>query len=217
LHRTQREPAISESSIQPPAIPPPLPHAHVALTPEQLARLQTIGSAYRALRRAANVAAFSGITTLSLGILSVSCLAFDATLGAITATVALCTFGITELIGRQRLLKGAADSLRILAWNQLAFFAAVAIYCIVQMVTFSPNAVVSPEDQAMLKQLGDTTGLLDPKTWKPLNALIYAAIIVVSFASQGGLAFYYARRRKSLDLFHSASEAEKQLLLQITP
>jgi hypothetical protein len=156
-------------------------------------------------------------TTLALGILSASCLAVDATFGGIVVTVALCGFGIIELIGRQRLLKGGADSLRILAWNQLAFFAAVTIYCILQIATFSPNSIISPEDQATLKQLGDTSGLLDPKTWKPLYALIYGAVILVSFASQGGLALYYVRRGKYLELFRSASESEKQLLLQIAP
>jgi hypothetical protein len=166
------------------------------------------------------VAAFSGITTLAIGILSASCLALEPTLGAIAITVALCAFGVIELVGRQRLLKGAADALRILAWNQLAFFAAVAIYCGVQMATFSTASLISPEDQAALKQLEDTSGgstLLDPKTWKSLNAGMYALVILVSFASQGGLALYYYRRRKYLDLFRSASESEKQLLLQIAP
>jgi hypothetical protein len=171
------------------------------------------------LRRAANVAAFSAITTLSLGLLSGSCLLVDVSLVAVAITLALCAFGMIELIGRQRLLKGAADALRILAWNQIAFFAAVAIYCGVQIATFSPESQLSAEDRDALKQLQGATGsgLLDPKVWKSLNSGIYAVIILVSFASQGGLALYYARRRKHLEVFRSATEAERQLLLQIAP
>ena len=114
-------------------------------------------------------------------------------------------------------MKGAADALRILAWNQIAFLAAVAIYCSVQIATFSPNAVIPAEDQDALKQLGDKTGLLDPKMWGAMNAGMYVVIFVVSAASQGGLALYYWRRTKYLDLFRTASDSERQLLLQIAP
>jgi hypothetical protein len=214
----ERNSSVNVKAIDP-LVQPPAPHPHVALTPEQLARLRSIGTAYRALRRAANVAAFSGITTLALGVLSGSCLMLDASLGAVAITLALCAFGAIEMIGRQRLLKGQGDSLRILAWNQLAFFAAVTIYCGVQIATFSTASLISAEDQATLKQVEDATGstMLDPKVWKPLNTAMYAAIIMVSLASQGGLAWYYARRKKPLDVFRSASDAEKQLLLQIAP
>ena len=117
------------------------------------------------------------------------------------------------------MLKGAADSLRILAWNQVAFFAAVAIYCGVQIVTFSTASLVSADDRQALQELQETTGstMLDPKTWKSLNSSFYGLFILVSFASQGGLALYYRRRRKYLESFCSASQAEKQLLLQIAP
>jgi hypothetical protein len=168
------------------------------------------------------VAAFSGITTLAIGIFSASCLAFGASLGDLAITVALCTFGAIELIGRQRLLKGAADALRILTWNQLAFFAAIAIYCGVKIVTFSTASLVSPETRDAMAQLQGATGssLLDPQTEKTLKLgylAMYGLIILISLASQGGLALYYARRHKYLDLFRSASESEKQLLLQIAP
>ena len=214
---TRIEVIITEAANQPVTAP-----AHVPLTPEQLDRLKQVGAAYRALRRSAAVAAFSGMTTLAIGTLSLTCLFLDPGLVGFAVAFALCGFGAIELIGRQRLLQGTEDSLRILTWNQLAFFAAVAIYCGVQMATFSVQSLISPETRSVLGELPGASGgnLFDPQTEKSLKLAyiaVYALIILVSLASQGGLALYYARRRKHLDLFRSASDWEKQLLLQISP
>src|SRR5258708_36280244 len=106
----------------PPATAPPL-------TPEQLASLQQVGDAYRVLRRTATAAAFSGITALTLGVGSMSCVAISPDAMGILATAVLMTVGIVELAGRQRLLAGRPDALKWLALNQLAFLAAITLYC----------------------------------------------------------------------------------------
>lgn len=182
-------------------------------------RLQQVGTSYRALRRAGAAANFSGITTLILGLASLSCTIFDPSALGILASIALLAFGAIELLGRQQLLAGGENSLRILMWNQLAFFAAVAIYCLIQMATFSTQSLVSPETSNLLAEMSGGTGGLDPsivKMGKLVCFALYSLIIVISFISQGGLALYYAKRQRHLDAFRAATEWERKLVMGVS-
>lgn len=188
--------------------------AAAPLTSEQLESLQRVGAAYRVVRRAANIAAFSGITELVLGVGAAGCLALSPDVAGVIATAVLLAVGIVELVGRHRLLRGSADALRILSLNQLAFLAAIAIYCGVQILTFSTGALT----QELSSAAGgtDVAQLIDVNTIHRLNSWFYASVIVVGIASQGGLAWYYARRQKHLDAFRAAEPWQRNLLQTVS-
>ena len=215
---------VTLSTAQPPAGPTPAQpisyqtiSAQTPLTPEQLQYLQAAGNSYRIIRKTAGVALFSGVTSLILGIGSVGCLGISHDSLGIFATLVLLTVGVVELVGRQRLLNGNPRALRLLAFNQLGFLAAIAIYCVTQIVTFSAKSLT----QSLNSQLreaggGDLGNLIDPQMAQSLNTTLYVSVLVVAIASQGGLALYYWRRQKHLDAYLTAEPWQRQLLQTVS-
>lgn len=190
--------------------PPPIPSA------QQIKELEELGTSYRPLRKAAAVANFSGISTLIIAIASASCAVFSPDWIGILVTIALFAVGGVELIGRGKLLKGERNALKILAWNQVAFFAAIALYCIVQMVGFSSHSLISGDTRSLLAQMNDSGLDKEMEHWARLGTFaIYGTILIGSFFSQGGLALYYARRQNHLNTFTAAPAWQKQLLVGI--
>ena len=126
--------------------PPPLPQQG-APSPQQVAALQRTGESYRAIRKTAAVASFSGITTLIIAVGSAAFTALDPDLVGVLATLILTTVGTVELIGRRKLLRGDANATRILAINQLGFLAAIIFYCCVQIATFSHSSIMKEVSQ----------------------------------------------------------------------
>ena len=176
-----------------------------------------MGESYRVLRRTANVAAFSGITGLVLGVGAVGCLALSPDVAGVIASLVLLAVGTVELVGRQRLLRGEPNAIRMLAFNQLAFLGAIVIYCGIQITSFSTNALTKELNAAAggadLSVLGSFG---DPKFIHQLNSLFYGVVIAISVASQGGLAWYYARRQKYLDAYRAAEPWQRELLQRVS-
>ena len=203
-------PGIELSSVPTAKVaPPPLP-AQGAPSAEQIAYLQQTGESYRAIRKVAAVASFSGITTLIIALASASFTAFDPGVGGIVAVVVLAAVGTVELIGRHKLLRGDANATRILALNQLGFLAAITVYCCVQMATFSVASITS--------QIPAELGTLDASTKQMVRQLwygFYGLLIFLSVIFQGGLALYYHRCAKHVERFRAAQDWEKQLLMRI--
>jgi len=125
----------------------------------------------------------------------------------------LLAVGTIELVGRQRLLRGEPNALRILCFNQLAFLAAIAIYCGIQIASFSTSSLA----QELKSAAGgaDVGEIIDPNFIHRMNSWFYASVIVVSIASQGGLAWYYYRRQKYLDAFRAAEPWQRDLLQKV--
>jgi hypothetical protein len=170
------------------------------------------------IRKTANVANFSGITSLILGIGALGCLGMSRDVPGVIAVVVLFAVGVTELVGRQRLLAGQTNALRILAFNQIAFLAAIGLYCLIQIVTFSGNSAIQSLN-AELKQAGggaDVGSLVDPQLASSLNTMLYVVVFGVSIASQGGLAWYYTRRQKYLEAFAASEPWQREFLQKVS-
>ncbi len=219
-------PGISAADLaagNPPALPIPVQpiSTQPGLTPEQLGELQAVGESYRVIRRTAAVARFSGVTSIVLGVGGLACLGFGVQLSGILAVVVLLTVGFIELTGRQWLLNGKSNALRVLAFNQLGFLAAIAIYCGVQIATFSSKSLTQSLNTKIQEMGGGDLGdLIDPKTApqmaQSVNTGFYGLVLLVSIASQGGLAWYYARRGKYLEAYRSAEPWQRDLLQKVS-
>ena len=99
---------------------------------------------------------------------------------------------------------------RALAGNQLALFGLIALYCVVQMVGFSPAqakaAAISPEVRSQLNGMPSMAKAIDSQIdrWAPLLTYgFYGLVIVVSLIFQGGMALYYFTRTRHLAAFNS--------------
>jgi hypothetical protein len=81
---------------------------------------------------------------------------------------------------------------------------------VAQMVTFSPEQVqanaISPERRSQLEAImpGMSESLdVEIGRWAPLVTYgFYGLIILLSIAFQGGMAFYYFTRKKTIDAFN---------------
>ena len=189
--------------------PPPLPQ-QPGPSPQQIANLQQTGDSYRAIRKTAAVANFSGITTLIIAIGSASFIAFDPGVVGILATVILAAVGTVELLGRKKLLRADDNATRILALNQLFFLAAITVYCCAQIATFSFSSIAS--------QIPPELGPLDASTQRMIHQAyngFYIVLIFLSVIFQGGLALYYHRQARHVARFRSAQDWEKTLLMRI--
>jgi len=195
----------------------PLSPGGAPLSVDQLTSLQQAADAYRQLRKCASVANFSGITTLVLGILGIGCLAFGVNVQGVLAVVVMITIGVVELVGRQRILRGDEGAPKLLAMNQLAFIAAISIYCCVQMATTSVKSSLDELNQAAGGQL-DVGGLISKDNAHQMQLAVYGfygLVMLVSWASQGRLALYYWRRKAIVAAYNAAPEWQRKIILSM--
>ena len=142
--------------------------------------------------------------TLVLGILAVPFVVLAFSWSALMITVGLLVVGMVERWGASLMLRAEPAAPRILARNQLAFIGVITIYCLWQMLAFSPEASISPEVREQLDLLPSMRTLVaDIDRLTPrLTYGIYSLIILVSLFFQGRLALYYHTRRKDLATYH---------------
>ncbi len=190
-------------------LPPPPPDAASPLDDAQYALIRKAASDRKTVRTAARTALASAVVTLSLGVLTVPfALIWPSWQSLLTAAV-LCTVGIVELIGQRKMRQAKPSAARLLGANQLAFLAAIVIYCAVNMLTFSTDqaktAALSPEARSQLTAMPSMQKAIDRQIdfWAPMLTYgFYSLIVIVSLCSQGGLALYYWRRRRHIESFN---------------
>ena len=212
----------SSGSARPsPSHQPLAPDSPAALSAEQVAQLHRAGQAHRLIRRAAGVALCSGVSTLLIGVASAVCAAFWPDVVGIVGSAALLLIGGVELLGRRRLLQGEPGSARLLMRNQLALLALAVAYCIFQMATFSverlKNDALPPEVRSQLGAMPELAHTIDSNVerWGTLAHYgTYCVMMVASLGFQGGLALYYATRRKHLDAFRESAPPWARQLVQ---
>jgi hypothetical protein len=175
----------------------------------------------KAIKRAARTALGSSITTLGIGILSLPFVLFWPSASAIFVVAGILVVGAVEFVGHQRISRADPSAPRLLALNQLAFLGVITVYCIIQMIAASPEALkaeaISPEFRSQMSQmpgmLNDTDALIGQ--WGPLLMRgFYLLIIVLSIGFQGGLALYYHTRRKYVDAYNRQPEWVRRLLAE---
>jgi len=161
------------------------------------------------LRRAAHVASTSGKITLFIGISAVCLSLVWWSWSGIIAGAGVCAIGLIERRGDRRIKSAQPAAAKLLAINQVAFFALIAAYCVVQMVAFSPqkakDEALSPEVRSDLAALPDLQRSIDSAidTWGSVVVYgFYSLVILASIGFQGGMAIYYLTRRKHIEAWN---------------
>jgi hypothetical protein len=185
----------------PPPVPPaPLDETHFLMIRRAVFRRKIVRSAARA-------AAWDAGITLAIGLLGLMLsLAWWSWLG-ILVTVGICAIGCVGLVARRLMSDAKPSAARILAVNQLAFMTLILLYCVIQMLTFSPAAaraaLLSPEVVSQLRDLpGMDQALADIERSAPTMVYgFYSLVILLSVCAQGGMALYYVTRRRHVEAF----------------
>jgi hypothetical protein len=199
------------------ARPANTPEPATPLTEEHFALLRRAVACREPVRRATRTARFSAITTLVIGVAGIPLAIISPSWSAILAIAGVCTIGVLEYIGAQRMRRGLPSAARFLGTNQLAFLGLITLYCVSQMLSFSTAAtqstLLSADMQAQLSQLQDVDLNREIKAWAPLVSYgFYSLVILLSVGFQGGLAMYYFTRKRHLEAFTAATPAWVQRL-----
>ena len=175
------------------------------LSADQLEQLQGAQRQLKKLRRAAGVAKFNSVTSAVIGICAGLGVLISLLLGSLdglglAVTVGLLAVAWNEGRARKKLMKLVPGSGRELGWNQLAFLALIAAYCLYQIlyVVNQPNSF----DDAIAKnpQLADMLGTYAEMS-HTIGRLIYQGVLVISTLAVGGNAWYYFICDRRLDTY----------------
>jgi hypothetical protein len=196
--------------------------AGAALTPSQLAQIESAGRIHRLVKRATRTAGASAWTMLIIGLSAGLFALLSPNLTSLLTALALCAVGGVEYAGYRGLQRADPDAALLLARNQLFFLALIVAYAIWQMVSFSSagvKATVLPDDvRSQLSLMPDLTKQIDGQIdlWGTIaNYGFYALLIILSIVFQGGLALYYFTRRKHVAAFRLATPQWAQKVFEI--
>lgn len=190
-----------------PAVPGPEPAS--PLSESDFLLLRRVMAAHRPVRKAASVARFSAVSILAVAVLSVPCLMLVPGWLNMGVVFGICLIGIIEYAGAARMRQGLPEAAGMLGLNQLALLGLVVIYCLLQMLSFSSDKVLSQDLEAQLSGLSAAGEEADQavksmtmmlKSLAPLVTYgLYSLVIVLSACVQGGMAVYYFSRRRHLE------------------
>jgi len=184
------------------------------LTEADYAAVRQAVRARRRVKRAARTALSSGSVTLAIGVLAAPFVAVWPSASGVMIVIGVCVVGVVELVGCGRMRRAEPAAARWLGANQLALLGLIALYCLMQMAAFSPEAVqaaaLSPEVRAQLNAMPQMVRSIDNLVlrWAPIITYgFYSLIIGLSVCFQGGMALYYFTRRKHVERFNRATPA----------
>lgn len=125
---------------------------------------------------------------------------FAASMREATGTIAgvlAAGAGALELHGVNLLQRGDARALRWLVLSQVLLFLVICGYVAARLATFDPQVVerfISPEIEAQFLAAGIEREGIVPMM-KRFYQIGYGVLLVASLAYQGGMAWYFLRRR----------------------
>ena len=185
------------------ATPPPVPadavESDAPLSEADYLLIREATERRAAIRKAAARARRSASITLVLGIVAVPFVVMWFSWSGAMITVGLLVVGSVEQWGSRLMLAADPAAPKILARNQLAFIGVITIYCVWQMLAFSPEA---REQLDLLPSMKDFVADLDRLT--PLLMYgFYSLIILLSLFFQGRLAHYYHTRTPHIRTYHT--------------
>ena len=182
------------------------------LTENHYAEVRQAVRARRRVRRAARTALSSGSITLMIGVLAAPFVLVWPSASGLMIVAGVCTVGAVELVGYGRMRRAEPSAARLLGANQLALLGLIALYCVMQIVAFSPEevraAALSPEVRAQLSAVPEMARSIDNLVlrWAPILTYgFYSLVIGLSVCFQGGMALYYFTRRKHIERFNRAT------------
>jgi hypothetical protein len=196
----------------------PLDEGHMAAIRLAIARRKPI-------TRAGRIARTSAITTLVIAACALPCLLLSPSLSGLIVTAGLAVTGVIEYKASRQMCQARPGAARVLGRNQLCLLGVIILYCGMQMATFSTedarNAALSPEARSQLTATPDMQQSIDTiiEKWAAVFTYgFYGVVIFTSALCQGGLAFYYFTRRRSVEQFNaSTSPWIRRLLAEIAP
>jgi hypothetical protein len=164
------------------------------------------------LTRAGRIARTSAITTLVIAACTLPCLLLGPSLSILIITAGLAVVGVIDYRASRQMLQAKPGTHSVLCRNQLCLLGVIVLYCGIQMATFSTeearNAALSPETRSQLVALPDMQQSIDnivDKWAAVFHYGLYGAFILLSVLCQGGLAFYYFTRRRSIEQFNAST------------
>jgi len=163
------------------------------------------------LARVLRVAAIDGFTLVFIaggfGVVSALC---SDWLGAVVGGLAAAA-GLVELRGRRRLRSGDANGMSELVRSQFFLLTIILFYVIYQLLRFDPQTLLASIDSALasvqrssgmeVTSLATSLDLTQQQFLvlaRRLVGVTYIVVGVVSLLCQGGLAFYYHRRKQTV-------------------
>jgi hypothetical protein len=165
--------------------------------------------AHRPIRNAARVARSSALVTLVIACAGLLGLVVAPSLLGLGVVAAVGAVGVVEYAGYLRLRRAMPAGAALLGKNQLALLGVIALYAVVQMATFSPDAAkeaaLSPEVRAQLAGMPSMAAAIDRDIERLAPLLVYgfySLVILASVGFQGGLALYYFTRVRRVAAFH---------------
>ena len=169
-------------------------------------------AARRPVRKVAGTARTSAITTLLIGAASVPFVIFSPSAVSLLVVAGICTVGVVEYRGAQRIRRGEPDAAVLLGRNQMAFLTLIVAYCVIQMAMFSADSasasLISPEVRSQLSQAGALKLDIEKQIdfWAPIATYgFYTLVIAVTAAVQGRMAYYYFSRRRHLQTLQDST------------
>lgn len=211
-----------EVTLERASAPPPATAPETLVRPVPVEAPEPLGEAdYAAVRqavrlrrpvlRAARVARSSAIVALVIAFGALPWLLFWPSLLDLFIVAAVGAAGLVELVGYGRMRRGGASAAGLLAKNQLALLAAIALYAVARMIAFSTEevklSVLSPEVRAQLSTMPSIAAAIDADVERFAPILVYGfygTVIAVTILVQGGMALYYATRRQRIETFRRA-------------
>ncbi len=195
----------------PRACPPPLPPSagSAPLSEADYALVRQAKANFKAIQKAARTARISAIIGFIIGGLALLSTLLSPSWAAAFVSAGVCVVAAVEFWGCRRMLRSDPRAAVLLGRNQLALLAIIAIYCIVQMLTFNPKelqeALVSRDFRDQLTYLPSMKNEVDrmDRTAQQMVVPFYGLVILVSVVCQGLMARYYFSRRWDVDAFNN--------------
>lgn len=166
------------------------------LTAEQIADVRAASVRGRKVRRACAVAKFDAWATAIFAGFTLACAALSP--WALLVGLPMAAIAWNSFMGLKLLEAYDLRGPRRLGANQILLMALIFAYCIWQIVAiFTLGSITTLYPQ--LEQLGPTYGIdtsnLDTVV-RVLVVVVYGAVMVASFLTQGGMALYYFTRAR---------------------
>ena len=184
------------------------------LTEEHYRLLRQAAAARYPIKKVVRTARISAITILVIGVAGIPLVLFYPSWLSVLMTVGICAIGVIEYVGARRIQQGLPSAAVLLGKNQLAFMTLIVVYCIIQMLTFSAAPAGGKPGSGDLQSALSPLDNLDPslgrsiQSWVPIVTYgFYSLVIVLSIAFQGGLALYYFRRKRPLEVIQQGTSA----------
>jgi hypothetical protein len=167
------------------------------LTEENIRQLSEARKSSAKIRRGVFVARFDGYTVGFFGAVTfLGSLVMGLEWSGIAIGTALVIVAYVELDNAKRLSRLEPIAVRNLAINQLGLAGAMVIYALWSLFAITHGTTGAGEDPEVANLMSEYGPMV-----RQLEMLVYYCLIAVAIFFQGGLALYYSRLQKHIDVY----------------